>query len=279
MTTPPRDVVVVIGPGSIGQAIARRVGTGKHVILADLHQANADGAAEVMRNAGYDVSTTTVDVSSRTSIQALITSATGHGEITGLVHAAGVSPSQAPIEAILAVDLYGTAVVLEEFGSVIASGGSGVVIASQSGHRLGALTPEQDTALATTPAEELLTLPMLQAGQVTDTLHAYQLAKRGNALRVMAEAVRWAQRGARINTISPGIIITPLAVDELTGPRGAGYRRMIELSPAGRAGTPDEVATLAALLMSPDAGFITGSDILIDGGVTASYFYGELTPD
>jgi NAD(P)-dependent dehydrogenase (short-subunit alcohol dehydrogenase family) len=276
MTTKPRDVVVVIGPGSIGQAIGRRVGTGKHVILADLKLANADAAAEIMRNAGYDVSTTTVDVSSRESVQALVETATAHGDLTGLIHAAGVSPSQAPIAAILAVDLYGTAVVLEEFGNVIARGGSGVVIASQSGHRLGALTPEQDTALATTPAEDLLTLPMLAAGQVTDTLHAYQLAKRGNALRVMAEAVRWAQRGARINTISPGIIITPLAVDELTGPRGEGYRRMIELSPAGRAGTPDEIATLAALLMSTDGGFITGSDILIDGGVTASFFYGDL---
>jgi NAD(P)-dependent dehydrogenase (short-subunit alcohol dehydrogenase family) len=168
--------------------------------------------------------------------------------------------------------------VLEEFGSVIAHGGSGVVIASQSGHRLGALTPDQDAALATTPADDLLKLPMLQAEQVTDSLHAYQLAKRGNCLRVMAEAVRWGKRGARINAISPGIIFTPLARDELTGPRGDGYRRMIELCPAGRGGTPDEVGTVGALLMGPDGAFITGSDFLIDGGVTASYFYGELTP-
>jgi NAD(P)-dependent dehydrogenase (short-subunit alcohol dehydrogenase family) len=168
--------------------------------------------------------------------------------------------------------------VLEEFGVVIASGGAGVVIASQSGHRLGALTPQQNRALATTPAEELLELPMLRPDQVSDTLHAYQLAKRGNALRVMAEAVRWAERGARVNTISPGIVITPLAVDELNGPRGEGYRRMIELSPAGRAGTPDEVAGVAALLMGSDGGFITGSDVLMDGGVTASYFFGELRP-
>jgi NAD(P)-dependent dehydrogenase (short-subunit alcohol dehydrogenase family) len=272
------DVVVVIGPGSIGQAIARRVGTGKHVVLADLRAANAEVAAETMRNAGFDVSTTTVDVSSRESVHALVETASAHGRITGLVHAAGVSPSQAPPEAILAVDLYGTAVVLEEFGNVIGRGGAGVVIASQSGHRLGALTPEQNTALATTPAEELLKLPILQPDQVTDTLHAYQLAKRGNALRVMAEAVRWGKRGARVNTISPGIIITPLAVDELTGPRGEGYRRMIELSPTGRAGTPDEVATVAALLMGPEGGFITGSDFLMDGGVTASYYYGELAP-
>jgi NAD(P)-dependent dehydrogenase (short-subunit alcohol dehydrogenase family) len=273
-----REVVVVIGPGSIGQAIARRVSAGKHVVLADLRQANAETAAEVMRNAGFDVTTTTVDVSSRQSVHALVETATSVGDITGLIHAAGVSPSQAPPEAILTVDLYGTAVVLEEFGNVITRGGAGVVVASQSGHRLGALTPEQNTALATTPAEELLDLPMLQPHQLTDTLHAYQLAKRGNALRVMAEAVRWAKRGARVNTISPGIIITPLAADELTGPRGEGYRRMIEVSPAGRAGTPDEVATVAALLMGPDGGFITGSDFLMDGGVTASYFFGELAP-
>jgi NAD(P)-dependent dehydrogenase (short-subunit alcohol dehydrogenase family) len=270
------EVIVVTGPGSIGQAIARRVSAGKHVVLADLHQGNADGAAEVMRNAGFDVSTTTVEVSSRDSVLALVESATRRGEVTGLIHAAGVSPSQAPIEAILAVDLYGPAVVLEEFGKVIARGGAGVVIASQSGHRLGALTPQQNTALATVPADDLLKLPMLQPDRVTDTLHAYQLAKRGNALRVMAEAVRWAKRGARINTISRGIIITPLAVDELTGPRGEGYRRMLEESPAGRAGTPDEVATVAALLMGPDGAFITGSDFLMDGGVTASYFFGEL---
>lgn len=272
------EVVVVIGPGSLGQAIARRVGTGKHVVLADLRQANADAAADVMRNAGFDVSPTAVDVSVRTSVQALTETATTYGDITGLVHAAGVSPSQAPPEAILAVDLYGTAVVLEEFGKVIARGGAGVVIASQSGHRLGALTPEQNVALATTPADELLKLPMLQPDQITDTLHAYQLAKRGNALRVMAEAVRWAKRGARVNTISPGIVITPLAVDELTGPRGEGYRRMIKLSPVGRAGTPDEVASVAALLMGSDGSFITGSDVLMDGGVTASYFFGELAP-
>jgi NAD(P)-dependent dehydrogenase (short-subunit alcohol dehydrogenase family) len=229
-----------------------------------------------MRNAGFDARSTTVDVSSRDSVRALIETATTRGDVTGLIHAAGVSPSQAPIEAILAVDLYGTAVVLEEFGKVIARGGAAVVIASQSGHRLGALTREQNTALATVPADDLLKLPMLDRDQITDTLHAYQLAKRGNALRVMAEAVRWAKRGARVNAISPGIIITPLAANELKGARGEGYRRMLEQSPVGRAETPDEVATVAALLMSPDGAFITGSDFLMDGGVTASYFFGEL---
>ena len=272
------NVVVLIGAGSLGQAIARRVGAGKHIVVADVREPNADAAADVMRDAGFDVTTTTVDVSLRDSVHALVDTAAGLGDITGVIHAAGVSPSQAPVEAILAVDLYGTAVVLEEFGNVIAPGGAGVVIASQSGHRLGALTPDQNNALATTPTDKLLALDFLQPDQVADTLRAYQLAKRGNALRVMAEAVRWSKRGGRVNTISPGIIITPLARDELTGPRGEGYRRMLEHSPIGRAGTPDELATVAALLMGPDGAWITGSDFLIDGGVTASYFYGELAP-
>ena len=272
------DVIVVVGPGSIGQAIARRVSAGKHVLLADLRPENADAAAGILGDAGFDVSTATVDVSSRESVHALIETATAFGDVTGLIHAAGVSPSQASPQTILSVDLYGTALVLEEFGNVVAAGGAGVVIASQSGHRLGALTAEEDAALAMTPGDELLALPMLQPDHVKDSLHAYQLSKRGNALRVMAEAVRWGRRGARVNTISPGIIITPLAKDELTGPRAEGYRRMIELCPAGRAGTPDEVATVGALLMGSDGAFITGSDILMDGGVTAAYRFGDLAP-
>jgi NAD(P)-dependent dehydrogenase (short-subunit alcohol dehydrogenase family) len=272
------DVIVIIGAGQIGQAIARRVGVAKHIVLADMRRDNATAAADVMANAGYDVSVETVDASSREAVHALVETATRRGEVTGLIHAAGVSPSQASPATILKIDLYGTALVLEEFGNVIARGGSGVVIASQSRHRLPALSVEQNRALATTPAEALLSLPFLQPAQVTDSLHAYQLSKRGNSLRVMAEAVRWGKRGARINTISPGIIITPLARDELAGPRGAGYRRMIDLSAAGRAGTPDEVATVAALLMGADGGFITGSDFLMDGGVTAAYWYGDLAP-
>jgi len=272
------NVIVVIGAGSIGQAVARRVSAGKKVLLADLREETAAVAAKVMSDAGFDVSTTTVDVSSRASVHALVQTATALGEVTGVIHAAGVSPSQASPEVILAVDLYGTALVLEELGNVIARGGSCVVIASQSGHRLPGLTSEENHALATTPTEELLALPMLQPDRVKESLHAYQIAKRANSLRVMAEAVRWGKRGARVNTISPGIIFTPLAKDELTGPRGAGYRRMIELCPAGRGGTPDEVGTVGALLMGADGAFITGSDFLMDGGVTASYWYGELAP-
>jgi NAD(P)-dependent dehydrogenase (short-subunit alcohol dehydrogenase family) len=230
--------MVVIGPGQIGQAIARRVGVGKHIILADVRAENANAAAEVMSNAGYDASVATVDASSREAVHSLAEKARGLGEVTGLVQAAGVSPSQASPETILKVDLYGTALILEEFGKVIAPGGSGVVIASQSGHRLPALSEEQNTALATTPVEEILKLPFLQPDKVTDPLNAYQIAKRGNSLRVMAEAVRWGKRGARINTISPGIIMTPLAKDELTGPRGAGYRKMLESSVAKRAELP-----------------------------------------
>jgi len=273
-----KSVIVVIGAGSIGQAIARRVSAGKHILLADLKPENAEAAAKVLSDAGFEVSTTMVDVSSRASVQALVEMATAIGGVTGLIHAAGVSPSQASASTIFKVDLYGTALVLEAFGNVIESGGSGVVIASQSGHRLPSLTPEQDNALATSPTEELLSLPFLKSDAADNALFAYQLSKRGNSLRVKAEAVRWGKRGARINTISPGIIMTPLAYDELNGPRGEGYRNMISKSAAGRAGTPDEVGTVGALLMGADGAFITGSDILMNGGVTSAYWYGELAP-
>jgi len=269
-------VIVVIGAGLIGQAIARRVSAGQQVLLADISEQNARSAAQVLADAGFETSTAVVDVSSRESVNALVETATNLGEVTGVIHAAGVSASQASIQQILAVDLYGTALILEEFGQVIASGGSAVVISSQSGHRLPALSIEEDRALATTPVDQLLELPLLHEENLRDGLHAYQLSKRANVLRVQAEAVRWAQRGSRVNAISPGIIITPLARDELNGANGAGYQKMIELSPAHRAGTPDEIGTVGELLMTERGAFITGSDILIDGGSTASHFYGPL---
>lgn len=272
------DVVVVVGAGLIGQAIARRVGPGKKIVLADLRRENADAAVEVFLNAGFDAEAATVDAASRESVQALATLAAGMGDVKAVIHAAGVSPSQAPVAVILRVDLYGTALVLEEFRRVIAPGGAAVVISSQSGYRLPALTPDENRALATTPVEELLALPMLAPDAITDPLHAYQVSKRGNVLRVMAEAVLWGEKGARVNSISPGIVVTPLARDELTGPRGAGYRRMLELAPAGRAGTPDEIGTIGALLLGPDGAWISGSDFLVDGGVTASWYYGPLAP-
>jgi len=273
-----KNVIVVIGSGLIGIAIARRIGSGKHILLSDLNQANNEAAAKTLSDAGFEISTATVDISSRASVHALVETATKIGSVSGIINAAGVSPTQASPATILKVDLYGTALILEEFGNVIAQGGAGVVIASMSGHRLAALTEEQNKALATTPADELLALPFLQADKVSDSLHAYQFSKRCNSLRVMAEAVRWGKRGARVNTISPGVIITPLAKDELNGPRGDGYRNMIKVSAVGRAGTPDEVATVAALLMGQDGAFITGSDFLMDGGVTSAYWYGELAP-
>ena len=269
-----KDVVVVIGAGGIGQAIARRVGAGKHIVLADLNLEAAQAAAKTLEDAGFETSAAQADLASRKSILALIEHAKSFGPIRNLVNAAGVSPSQAPVATILKVDLYGTSVLLEEFGKVIAEGGSGIIISSQSGHRLHALTEEENTALATAPTEELLSLPFIAA--ITDTLKAYQYSKRCNVLRVMGEATNWAKRGATVNSISPGIIITPLANDELKGPRGEGYRKMLSLCPCRRAGTPDEVGDLAEFLMSSRGRWITGSDFLIDGGTTASYFYGDL---
>ena len=269
-----KEVAVLIGSGSIGQAIARRVGAGKHVVLGDLKIEAANSAAEILENAGFEVSTVAVDISSRESILNLAEHAQKFGAIKNLINAAGVSPSQAPVSAILKVDLYGTAVLLEEFGKIISDGGSGVIISSQSGHRLPALSEDQNTALATSPTEKLLELDFIK--EITDTLKAYQYSKRCNVLRVMYEATNWGKRGATINSISPGIIITPLANDELKGPRGEGYRNMLKASPAGRAGTPDEVGDLAEFLMSSRGKFISGADFLIDGGTTASYWYGDL---
>lgn len=271
-----KDVMILAGAGQIGMAIARRMGYGKKIIVGDKKAENARMAAETMNGAGFDALPVEMDLSSRPSVLSMIAEAQKHGEIIMLVNAAGVSPSQASVEAILKVDLYGTAVLLEEVGNVIAPGGVGVTISSQSGHRMKQLTPEEDEQLACTPAEELLSLAILQPEYIRDTLHAYQLAKRCNEKRVMAESVKWGRRGARINSISPRIIVTPLALDELNGPRGDFYRNMFAKCPAGRPGTADEVANVAELLMSDRGAFITGADFLIDGGATASYFYGPL---
>ena len=271
-----KNVMILTGAGQIGMAIARRMGYGMKIVIGDKKMENAQRISRTMNEAGFDTVAREMDLSSRDSIKALIAQAQSYGPITMLVNAAGVSPSQAPIEAILKVDLYGTAVLLEEVGKVIAPGGVGVTISSQSGHRMPALTPEEDALLACTPPEELLQLDLLRPDRVRDTLHAYQLAKRCNEKRVMFEAVRWGERGARINSISPGIVVTPLAVDEFNGPRGDFYRNMFAKCPAGRPGTADEIANVAQLLMGPQGAFITGADFLVDGGATASYFYGPL---
>lgn len=273
-----KDVMILTGAGQIGMAIARRMGYGMKIVIGDKSIDNAEAIAGIMNNAGFDCVAVGTDLASRDSILAIIAEAQKHGDITMLVNAAGVSPSQAPVEAILKVDLYGTAVLLEEVGKVISRGGTGVTISSQSGHRMAALTPEEDRLLAMTPTDKLLSLPMLSPDRIENTLHAYQMAKRCNVKRVMAEAVRWGERGARINSISPGIIVTPLAIDEFNGPRGNFYKNMFAKCPAGRPGTADEVANVAELLMRPQGAFITGADFLVDGGATTSYFYGPLQP-
>lgn len=273
-----KDVMILVGAGQIGMAIARRMGFGMKIIVGDYKLANAEAIALTMTTAGFDVIPFEMDLSSRDSILKMITEAQKHGEIAMLINSAGLSPSQASSEAILKVDLYGTAVLLEEVGKVIKQGGVGVTISSQSGHRMPALSAEIDEQLATTPTEELLALDVLQPENIQSTLHAYQMSKRCNVKRVMAEAVKWGERGARINSISPGIVVTPLAIDEFNGPRGDFYKNMFANSPAGRPGTADEIANVAELLMSHQGAFITGADFLIDGGATASFFYGPLRP-
>ena len=274
-----KDIMILTGAGQIGMAIARRMGYGKKIFVGDKKIENANTVARIMNEAGFDVTPLEVDISSRVSVLNLIDKAQEHGEISMFINAAGVSPSQAPIDVILKVDLYGTAILLEEVGKVIKHGGTGVTISSQSGHRMAALSAEENELLATTPTDELLALNILQSQNIKDTLHAYQIAKRCNEKRVMAEAVKWGERGARVNSISPGIIVTPLAIDEFNGPRGDFYKNMFAKCPAGRPGTADEVANVAELLMSDKGAFITGSDFLMDGGATASYFYGALKPE
>lgn len=273
-----QDVTLLVGAGQIGLAIVRRMSYGKKIVVGDRCMENAEAICKVLCEAGFDAVPFCIDLSVRKDVQAVIAKALEYGDLTQLVCAAGVSPSQAPVDVILRVDLYGTAVLLEEAGNVIHSRGVGVVVSSQSGHRMPALTSGEDRLLATTPAEELLSLPMLQPQQFKDTLHAYQMAKRCNVKRVMAESVKWGGRGARLNSISPGIVVTPLALDEFKGPRGGFYKNMFAKCQAGRPATADEVANVAELLMSDKGSYITGSDILIDGGATAGYFYGSLNP-
>lgn len=274
-----KDVILWTGAGQIGMAIARRVGYGRKIVVGDRKLENAKAAAKIMNEAGFDVTALEMNLGDRQSINNFINEAQNFGEISMLINSAGVSPSQASVKTILKVDLYGTAVLLEETGKVIRPGGVGVTISSQSGHRMKQLTPQEDELLACTPAEQLLELEMLKPDNIVDTLHAYQLAKRCNEKRVMAESVRWGEKGARINSISPGIIVTPLALDEFNGPRGDFYKNMFKNCPAKRPGTADEVANIAELLLSDKGAFITGADFLIDGGATASYFYGPLRPE
>jgi NAD(P)-dependent dehydrogenase (short-subunit alcohol dehydrogenase family) len=271
-----KDVVVVIGSGGIGLAIAKRQGFGRTVLLADFNPKVLQAAADDLRGSSYTVETQAVDVASRDSVRSLAQRAATLGPVMQVINTAGLSPNMAPVAKILEVDLYGSAVVFEEFERVVAPGGAGLIISSMAGHMMRQLPAEQEHALAFTPADELLALPFLQAGAIPNSLVGYMVSKRANHLRVQAAALTWGARGARVNSISPGIIMTPLAQHELNSPIGDGYRAMIAASPSHRMAPPEEVAVAASYLLGPDAGFITGSDLLIDGGVIAAMRAGKL---
>jgi NAD(P)-dependent dehydrogenase (short-subunit alcohol dehydrogenase family) len=270
-----KKIVVVIGAGGIGIAIACRQGFGRHILLADLNEKLLATAAKELENASYEVSTVQVDVCSRESVRALADAAAELGPVMQVINTAGLSPNMAAPERILAVDLYGSALVFEEFGRVIAEGGAGLVISSMAGHMSSPLPPEQIRALAFAPADELLKLPFLSSDAVPNSGIGYIISKRANQLRVQAESIRWGKRRARVNSISPGIVATPLAQHELASATGDAYRALIAASPAKRMASPDEIAVAASYLLGADAGFITGSDLLIDGGVIASMFVAQ----
>ena len=265
-----REVLTVLGVGGMGHAIARRLGSGKTVLLADNNEAALASVAEALCADGHRVDSCRVDVSSPDSVRRLAGHAASLGAVTQLAHTAGLSPAQASAEAILAVDLLGTALVLQEFGEVIAPGGAGVVIASMAGHMFPPLTAEQEHALAHTPSNELLGLEFVSPQKITGPGIAYGIAKQANHIRVRAASAHWGRRGARINSISPGIVSTPMGRQELASPVGDGMRAMIAASATGRVGTPEDIASAAAFLLGPEAPFVTGTDLLVDGGVIAA---------
>lgn len=273
------DVLVVIGAGGMGEAIARRLGPGQHVLLADLDQATLERVADSLRGDGYTVDTRQVDVSARDSLAALAHTASGLGAVTQVAHTAGLSPEQAPIEAILRVDLAGVAYSIEEFARVIAPGGSGVVISSMAAALAASRFPgDMADALARTPSDALLTLPFLQPDALPGPGAAYAIAKRGCQLRVQAASLAWGERGARINSISPGVISTPMGQQELAGGSGDSMQAMVRSSGTKRLGTPADIANAAAFLLGPESTFVTGSDLLVDGGVVAAVRSGGVTP-
>ncbi|MDT5009493.1 MAG: hypothetical protein QOH57_1110 [Mycobacterium sp.] len=274
MTAP---VVVVIGVGGMGEAIARRQGSGCKILVADFDEKALDSVRLRLKGDGYDVAAQRVDVGDAQSVAALAQSAASAGTVTQLVHTAGLSPVQASAEAIMRVDLYGVAAVLETFGDVVGPGAAGVVIASMAGHMMGDWPADQQKELATAPSEQLLKLPFLQPDRVSSPGYAYAVAKYANRLRVMAESVRWGRRGARVNSISPGIISTPMGQQELASENGTVMRAMVESSGTARLGTPSDIANAVAFLLGPESSFVTGTDILVDGGVVAAVRSGAIS--
>lgn len=266
-----KDVLVVIGVGGMGLAIARRLGGGKQLLLADFNQATLEAAAEQLRGEGHDVTTSAVDVSDRAAVAALADQASGLGRVVQVAHTAGLSPVQASVEAIIGVDLLGVAYVLDEFVRVIAPGGAGLIISSMAGSMAADGIPlDMAKALSLTPTEELTALPFATPEALGEPGAAYSIAKRANQLRVQAAAGAWGTRGARVNSISPGVVSTPMGQEELTGESGTSMRAMVAASGTGRVGTPDDIAAAAAFLLGPESTFITGTDLLVDGGVVAA---------
>ncbi|WP_433528559.1 SDR family oxidoreductase [Micromonospora sp. CA-263727] len=272
----PNEVLVVIGAGGMGVAASRRVGAGKTVLLGEYDETTLNAAALALRDEGQQVHAQVVDISSRESVRALARMAADLGPVRQVIHTAGLSPAQASVESILRVDLLGTAFILDEFAQVITMGGAGVVISSMSGHLVAPPSYEVERQLALTPADELLALPAADAAAFATAGHAYSFSKRANQLRVRAASAGWGARGARINSISPGVISTKMGQQELASPAGAGMRAMVEASGAGRLGSPDDIAAAAEFLLSDGASFITGTDLLVDGGVVAAVSTGRI---
>ncbi len=270
------EVLVVIGTGGMGRAIARRLGGGRTVVLTDIDQKALDAAAEELVREGHHVVTSNVDVTSHNAVAELARLATASGRVTNVVHTAGLSPEQGSVQQILAVDLVGVAFTLEEFGRVIERGGSGVVIASMAAHMYPSFEPDVEQQLATTPADELLDLDACSLERITSSQLAYPFAKRANLIRVAAAATIWGGRGARINSISPGVISTAMGRRELAGSSGQFMQEMVKASGTGRIGTPDDIAAAAEFLLGPSASFLTGIDLLVDGGVIAALRTGGL---
>ena len=270
-----KEVVALLGAGSMGMAIAERVAQNRIVLLGDISEKALETSRQKLEYSGYHVETMRVDASDKDSIYAFAKKAKELGNVKYYIHTAGASPNQTNPQHMIKLDLIGSAYALDAFGEVMAKGGAGILISSQTGYMLPqTLTNEEEYALTMTPADELSQLPMLQPNVIVNSGIAYIMSKRANQLRVRKAAIDWGKRGARINTISPGVVVTPLAYDEFRA-AGEGYQKMIEASAMHRVGNPAEIANAAQFLLSDQASFITGTDLLVDGGTIAAIKTGE----
>lgn len=270
-----KEVVALLGAGSMGMTIAERVAQNRIVLLGDISEKALETSRQKLEYSGYHVETMRVDASDKDSIYAFAKKAKELGNVKYYIHTAGASPNQTNPQHMIKLDLIGSAYALDAFGEVMAKDGAGILISSQTGYMLPQpLTNEEEYALTMTPADELSQLPMLQPNVIVNSGIAYIMSKRANQLRVRKAAIDWGKRGARINTISPGVVVTPLAYDEFRA-AGEGYQKMIEASAMHRVGNPAEIANAAQFLLSDQASFITGTDLLVDGGTIAAIKTGE----